>query len=211
MVMEAHDAPEFRAMVNRADLVTPDGMPLVWALHWLGVKEASRVDGSTLTLHVCEAAAKVGAPIALYGGSDETLAAFAAFARRQFPGIKISAMISPPFRRLTEEEHQQMLRQLAESGARIVLVALGCPKQETWMAQNYLRLQAVLIGIGAALDFHAGRIARAPEWMQRIGLEWLFRLMMEPGRLWRRYARHNPRFIGLFMLQLLRLGRFDEK
>lgn len=208
VVMEAHDNNDFFRMVNDADLVTPDGMPLVWALRWLGVCDATRVDGSTLTFHVCAAAAQAGVPVGLYGATDEALAAFTAFARREFPGIQIVAALSPPFRPLTAEEDAADVAQLARSGARIVLVSLGCPKQERWIAEHKGRVPAVMLGIGAALDFHAGRVARAPRWMQRAGLEWLFRLMMEPRRLWRRYARHNPRFIWLFLRQLLGDRRF---
>ncbi len=210
MVMEAHDAADFRKIVNAADLVTPDGMPLVWVLRVMGIRRTPRVDGSALTFHVCEAAAREGVPIALYGGSEETVAAFTAFAERHFPGIRIVDAISPPYRALTPEDIESHTQALAASEAKIVLVALGCPKQERWMAERKPRLHAVTIGIGAALDFHAGRVPRAPSWMQKSGLEWFFRLMMEPRRLWRRYLIHNPRFILLLLTQLLHLRNFDS-
>ena len=208
MVMEAHDAPDFQKVVNAADLVTPDGMPLVWVLRVLGIRHTPRVDGSALTWHVCESAAREGIPIALYGGSEETIAAFTAFANQHFPGLRIVDSISPPYRPLTAADVEADTQKLAASEAKIVLVALGCPKQERWMAERKSRLNAVMIGIGAALDFHAGRIPRAPRWMQKTGLEWLFRLMMEPRRLWRRYLIHNPRFILLLLAQLLHLRNF---
>jgi N-acetylglucosaminyldiphosphoundecaprenol N-acetyl-beta-D-mannosaminyltransferase len=211
MVMEAHDSGDFQQVVNAADLVTPDGMPLVWVLRVLGIRHTPRVDGSTLTYHVCRAATQEGIPIALYGGGEETIAAFTAFAKRTFPGIRIVDAISPPYRELTSEDIESHAQELAKSEAKIVLVALGCPKQERWMAERKPRLKAVMIGIGAAMDFHAGRIPRAPRWMQKCGLEWFFRLMMEPRRLWRRYLIHNPRFILLLLAQLLHLRNFNSR
>jgi N-acetylglucosaminyldiphosphoundecaprenol N-acetyl-beta-D-mannosaminyltransferase len=210
MVMEAHDAGGFQKLVNAADLVTPDGMPLVWVLRIMGIRRTPRVDGSTLTFHVCQAAAREGVPIALYGGSEETVAAFMVFARNNFPGIRIVDTISPPYRALTPEDVEADARKLAASEAKIVLVALGCPRQERWMAEHKPELNAVMIGIGAALDFHAGRVLRAPNWMQYSGMEWFFRLCMEPRRLWRRYLIHNPRFILLLLTQLLHLRNFNS-
>jgi len=209
MVMEAYDARDFQKVVNQADLVTPDGMPLVWVLRVMGFRHTPRVDGATLTYNICEAAAREGIPIALYGGGEETIAAFTAFAKRTFPGLRIVDVISPPYRELTAEDVESHVRELAKSEAKIVLVALGCPKQERWMAEHKPRLNAVMVGIGAALDFHAGRVPRAPRWMQKSGLEWFFRLMMEPRRLWRRYLIHNPRFILLLLAQRLHLRQFD--
>ncbi|MDV6376009.1 WecB/TagA/CpsF family glycosyltransferase [Deinococcus arenicola] len=203
MVMETHDSAEFRDVVNGADLVTSDGVPLVWALKALGVPQAERVYGPTLMLHVCEAAARDGVPVALYGGTSESLKAFSAVLHANYPGIQLACMIAPPFRPPTAEEDAQYTQQLIDSGARIVFVGIGCPKQERWMAAHTGRLNAVLMGMGAAFDFHTGRVRQAPVFMQRLGLEWLFRLVMEPRRLWKRYAKHNPRFVGLFVLQLL--------
>ncbi|WP_027483701.1 WecB/TagA/CpsF family glycosyltransferase [Deinococcus pimensis] len=205
MVMEAHDDPKFSRVVNHADLVTPDGMPLVWALRGLGVRDASRVYGPTLTLHVCEAAAREGLPIALYGGTPESLETFTTFLQRRFPGIEIAARIAPPFRPLTPEEDEAYTRELAESGARILFVGIGCPKQEKWMAEHVSRIPAVMLGVGAAFDFHSGRVRQAPSVLQKVGLEWAFRLLMEPRRLWKRYAKHNPRFVALMAMQVLGL------
>lgn len=203
MVMETNDSAEFRGVVNGADLVTSDGVPLVWALKALGVPQAERVYGPTLMLHVCEAAAREGVPIALYGGTPESLEEFVVFLHANYPGIEIACLIAPPFRPPTPEEDAHYMQQLTDSGARIVFVGIGCPKQERWMAAHTGRLDAVLLGMGAAFDFHSGRVKQAPAAMQRLGLEWLFRLIMEPRRLWRRYAKHNPRFVGKFLLQLL--------
>ncbi|GGO39544.1 WecB/TagA/CpsF family glycosyltransferase [Deinococcus humi] len=203
MVMETNDSAEFRDVVNGADLVTSDGVPLVWALKALGVPQAERVYGPTLMLHVCEAAARARLPIALYGGTSESLEEFVLFLQTNYPGIEIACLIAPPFRPLTPEEDAMYTQQIVDSGARIVFVGIGCPKQERWMAAHTDRLDAVLLGMGAAFDFHSGRVRQAPAVMQRLGLEWLFRLIMEPRRLWKRYAKHNPRFVGKFLLQLL--------
>ncbi len=203
MVMEAHDDPGFRALVDRALLVTPDGQPLVWATRLLGRGPVERVYGPTLTLHVCEAAAAAGVPIALYGGTDDSLDAFSRFLETRYPSLRIACRIAPPFRPLTPGEDSRYTRLLAESGAGIVLVGIGCPRQERWMADHEGRIPAVMLGVGAAFDFHSGRVRQAPPLLQRLGLEWAFRLAMEPRRLWRRYAKHNPRFAGLFAAQLL--------
>ncbi len=203
MNMEVYDDHIFANIVNSAALVTPDGMPLVWALNALGVKNASRVYGPTLTLHVCEAAKQTGTPIGLYGGTPESLTAFVNFLQRNFPGIQIVSQISPPFRLLTPEEDEAYTQQIVTSGARILFVGIGCPRQELWMAAHKNRIPAVMVGVGAAFDFHSGRVKQAPRWMQKIAMEWIFRLIMEPKRLWKRYFKHNPRFVVLFLMQWL--------
>ncbi len=201
MTMETYDDPKFAKIVNEADLVTPDGMPLVWALRALGSKEASRVYGPTLTLDVCEAAAKEEITIALYGGTTESLVAFTDFLKNRFPAIDIVCQISPPFRSLSEDEDAEYTRTIVQSGAKILFVGVGCPRQEIWIAEHRGKIPAVMLGVGAAFDFHSGRVRQAPPWMQKIGLEWLFRLIMEPKRLWKRYFKHNPRFLILFFGQ----------
>ena len=203
MTMTAYDRLEFARVINGADLVTPDGMPLVLALRALGVKKISRVYGPTLTLSVCRAASRAGIKIALYGGTTETLALLEVFLRRHFPDIQIVCQISPPFRPLTLEEDMAYTQQIAKSGARIILAGIGCPKQELWMAAHKDRIPGVMIGVGAAFDFYSGRVRQAPSWMQKFCLEWLFRLVMEPRRLWKRYAYNNPRFVLLFIKQWL--------
>jgi N-acetylglucosaminyldiphosphoundecaprenol N-acetyl-beta-D-mannosaminyltransferase len=203
MTMETHDAPKFADIVNSADLVTADGMPLVWGLRGLGVKNATRVCGPTLTLTVCAEAARRNLPIALYGGTTESLVAFTDFLQNKFPAIDIACQISPPFRPLTTEEDEAYTKQIVDSGARILFVGIGCPRQEIWMSEHRGRIPAVMLGVGAAFDFHSGRIKQAPSWMQNVGLEWLFRLLMEPKRLWKRYFKHNPRFVAFFLVQLI--------
>ncbi|WP_456833452.1 WecB/TagA/CpsF family glycosyltransferase [Deinococcus sp. UYEF24] len=202
--MEGVDDPAFLDVTNSANLVTPDGMPLVWALQLLGAKNATRVYGPTLTLHVCRAAAQAGIPIGLYGGTPDSLQDFRAFLQHEFPGIRIACSIAPPFRTLTPEEDAAYTEQILESGARILFVGIGCPKQEWWMYNHRDRLPLVMLGVGAAFDFHSGRVRQAPAAMQKLGLEWLFRLIAEPRRLWKRYARQNPRFVVMFASQLWR-------
>ena len=210
-VMQAFDSEEFRRVANEADLVTPDGRPLFWALKGLGVRNASQVRGTDLTLHVVERAAREGVPVGLYGGTPEILEAFVRVLRSRYPEVRVACKIAPPFRPLTTEEDEAVTREIVASGARILFVGIGCPKQDYWMAAHKGRVHAVMLGVGAAFDFHTGRVRQAPRWMQTVGLEWLFRLVMDPRRLWKRYAKHNPRFVALFLLQLLGLlRRFDD-
>ncbi len=208
MAMEVYDDPNFAQLVNEAALVTPDGMPLVWGLRAFGLQQASRVYGPTLTLHVCEAAAKQGVPVGLYGGTPESLVAFTQFLHDRFPGIQVVCQISPPFRPLSAIEDATYTQQIVESGAHILLVGIGCPKQERWMADHWKQIPAVMLGVGAAFDFHSGRVKQSPSWLQKVGLEWAFRLFMEPNRLWKRYFKHNPRFVVFFAQQYLGLRKF---
>jgi N-acetylglucosaminyldiphosphoundecaprenol N-acetyl-beta-D-mannosaminyltransferase len=204
MVMEAHDDPAFAHVVNGADLVLPDGMPLVWGLRLLGAKAATRACGPDLTLELCHRAAQEGLPVGFYGSTGPVLTALAEQLMAQCPGLRIAYASSPPFRPLDETEQAAIREAIRASGVRILFVGLGCPKQEQWIAQERPHLSAVLLGVGAAFDFHAGTLPRAPRWMQRMGLEWTYRLAQEPGRLWKRYAKHNPRYLGLLGLQALR-------
>ncbi|MDJ0848761.1 MAG: WecB/TagA/CpsF family glycosyltransferase [Myxococcota bacterium] len=201
MVMEAFDSPGFRRIVNAADRVTPDGVPLVWALRAMGVSGATRVYGPTLMPEVCARAAASGIPVGLYGGTPEVLALLRAELRRRFPALEIPFGYSPPFRPLTEEEDREVVDTIAASGVRILFVGIGCPRQEHWMAAHRDRVDAVMIGVGAAFDFLAGVKAQAPRWLQDAGLEWLFRLVHEPRRLWRRYLVGNARFVFHFLLR----------
>ncbi|NQU09477.1 WecB/TagA/CpsF family glycosyltransferase [bacterium] len=211
VVMEAHDRPAFREAVNGADLVTPDGMPLVWMLRRLGFPDQQRVYGPDLTLHVCAAAARNDVPVGFYGGTDQVLGVLCDRLVGRFPGLRIVYRSAPPFRPLTPAEDRAVVDAINQSGARLVFVGLGCPKQEQWVADHRDRVQAVMLAVGAAFDFHAGRVRQAPAWVQRAGLEWLFRLLMEPRRLWRRYLQHNPRFAVLALRQLLRHRQADSR
>ena len=203
MAMESYDDDTFRHIVNSADLVTPDGMPIVWGLQFLGVKRASRVYGPDLMLSVLEAAEREELEIGFYGGSPETLARLKTAVLERFPALKISYAASPPFRPLMPDEDIRGVDEINASGVRILFVGLGCPKQERWMAEHVGQIRSVMVGVGAAFDFIAGVKPQAPRWLMGPGLEWVFRLSNEPGRLWRRYLWHNPRFVVLFALQLL--------
>lgn len=211
MVMEAFDSLAFRWSVNGADLVTPDGRPLVWALKSLGVRRPSQVRGTDLTAHVVERAAREDLPIGLYGGTPELLKAFTRVLEARYPAARVVCQIAPPFRPLTPEEDEAVTQEIVASGASILFVGIGCPKQERWMATHKGRIPAVMLGVGAAFDFHTGRVRQAPRWVQVAGLEWLYRLLAEPRRLWKRYAKHNPRFVALFLAQLLSLRHFGEE
>ena len=204
MVMEAFDDPEFQRIVNSADRVTPDGVPLVWALRLLGVEKAERVYGPSLLPMVCGLARERGLSVGFYGGSAQVLEELVRRMWKRFPGLDVSFAFSPPFRALSANEDQKVIEGIEESGTSILFVGLGCPKQERWIAEHRESLSCVLVGVGAAFDFHAGHKAQAPSWMQVSGLEWLFRLCCEPRRLWRRYLYHNPRFLFHFIRQLAR-------
>jgi N-acetylglucosaminyldiphosphoundecaprenol N-acetyl-beta-D-mannosaminyltransferase len=207
MVMEAYDDPGFRQIMNQADLVTPDGMPLVWALRLLGVSHPTRVYGPDLTPLLCEAAAREGVSVGFYGGTQQALEQMLSVVRERYPALRIGYSFSPPFRMLTDAEEQQVTERIRSSGIGVLFVGLGCPKQERWMAAHRDALPVVMVGVGAAFDFLGGSKLQAPKVLQRLGLEWVFRLVTEPRRLWRRYLYHNPRYIAFFTWQLIR-GRF---
>jgi len=202
-VMDAFDSPEYRRIVNQADLITPDGVPLVWTLRHLGARDQTRVYGPTLTLEVAKVASQEGIAVGLLGGTPEVLDRLAAKLTERFPEIKINYRYSPPFRTLSPDEDEQIVQAANASGVRILFVGLGSPKQDRWMADHSGRIQAVMLGVGAAFDFIAGTKRQAPRWMQKSGLEWLYRFGQEPGRLWWRYLYHNPRFFVLVILETL--------
>lgn len=209
-VMESLDSDGFRGIMNSADLVTPDGMPLVWGLRLLGAPGAKRVYGPDLMSVVLEAAAREQVPVGFYGGTPGSLEKLLAELRRRYPRLRVAYSFSPPFRPLTAEEDERVARDIEASRARILFVGISTPKQERWMAAHRGRVRAVMLGVGAAFDFLAGVKPQAPRWMQSSGLEWLFRLATEPRRLWRRYLRQNPRFVVCFSLQLLGLRRYTS-
>jgi len=205
VLMEAYDSPYFRNVVEHADLVTPDGMPLVWMMRLKGQRYQQRVYGPTLMLYVLEAAARESIPVGFYGGGSEVLELLVERMQARYLGLNVAFAVSPPFVELGFEEDVELVERINRSGARILFVGLGCPKQEIWMASHRGRVKAVMLGVGAAFDFHAGVKSQAPAWMQTIGLEWLFRLSTEPRRLWKRYLYHNPRFLALAIADLLGL------
>lgn len=213
VVMTAYWDPAYQAILNRAALVTSDGMPLVWGLRRLGIQHQPRVYGPDLMLAWCGRAASLDWPIYLYGGTEPMLEQLATNLTRRFPSLLIAGCHAPPFRPLTPEEEWQDRQRIQQSGARVVFVGLGCPKQEQWMARQQDELPLVMIGVGAAFGFFSGKVNQAPRWMMRLGLEWLYRLGQEPRRLWRRYLINNPAFVVLFGGQLLRhwWGHSPEK
>jgi len=202
-VIEAHDNPAYQRVMEHADLVTPDGMPLVWGLGLLGVRGATRVYGPDLTPILCERAAAAGIPVGFYGSTPEVLADLTTNLARQYPDLQVGYTYSPPFRPQTPDEDAVVRERIAQSGVRLLFVGLGTPKQELWMAANG-DVRTVMVGVGAAFDFIAGHKRQAPNLLQDLGLEWLFRLFNEPRRLWRRYLYRNPRFVVLFAAQLLK-------
>jgi N-acetylglucosaminyldiphosphoundecaprenol N-acetyl-beta-D-mannosaminyltransferase len=204
MLMEAHDSLEFQSVVNHADMVTPDGMPLVWAMRMKGIKNQHRIYGPTLMLHLLAAAAKEHISVGLLGSTEEVLTKLSVRFKEQYPGLNIALQIAPPFRPFSDDEDKKMVQQISGSGVHLLFVGLGCPKQEYWIDEHRGIIQSVMVGVGAAFDFHAGIVPQAPNWMQRVGLEWLFRLIQEPRRLWKRYLRNNPRFMALLFGELIK-------
>jgi exopolysaccharide biosynthesis WecB/TagA/CpsF family protein len=200
-VVTASDDPLLREKVNRFQMIGPDGQPVRWALNWLhGAKLKDRVYGPELTLRLCSAAAERGVSIYLYGSSPPVIEALSRNLVQMFPELIIAGAEAPPFRTLTPEEDAEMVERINASGAGLVFIGLGCPKQDHFAADHADRIQGVQVCVGAAFDFHAGNKRTAPEWMQRRGLEWLFRLCEEPRRLWKRYLVTNTLFV-------LKLGR----
>ena len=215
-VVTASQDEAFGRVVHKADMVTPDGAPVAWMLRRLGHGGQQRINGPDLMWRYCEAsqgmdcraavAMKGGADglaIFLYGSSEETLAKLKVKLLTAFPALNIAGAISPPFRALSPDEDATIVAQINASGAGVVFVSLGCPKQELWMAAHRGRIRAVIIGVGAAFDYHAGTTKRAPKWMQDCGLEWLHRLVSEPRRLWKRYLVTNTLFVLGAARQLL--------
>ena len=200
-VIESQRSPDLKEIHNRSGLTTPDGMPMVWASHWAGAKDVTRVYGPDLLLSVCGLAAREGWRMYFYGGGEGIPERLADRLVEQFPGLQVAGTFSPPFRPLQPEEATAIVDRINASRADIVWVGLSTPKQERWMAENRPRLEAAaLIGVGAAFDIHAGTLPQAPKWMQQRGLEWMYRLIREPRRLWRRYLRNNPRFVWSVLL-----------
>ena len=208
-VVACSEDAELRDAVLGSSFTVPDGQPLVWALRALGHPLGDRVYGPELMALACERAASTATRMFLYGGRDEAaLAQLEQRLKERYPGLRIAGSHSPPFRPLTTDEEQAVAEQIDASGADVVWVGIGVPTQEKWMAQMRGRLAPpVLIGVGAAFDFHAGLVSQAPMWIQRAGLEWAYRLMREPRRLWRRYMHNNPRFVIGFAKQYLRSRR----
>lgn len=202
VVVSASRDAAYGDVINGADMATPDGAPVAWMLRRQGFVGQSRISGPDLMWALCERCAAQGVAIYCYGSTAATLGLLEQRLRAAFPTLRMT-MESPPFRALTPQEDAAAVVRINASRAGIVFVGLGCPKQERWMAEHRGRVHAVMIGVGAAFDFHAGTVARAPLWMQQAGLEWLHRLASEPRRLWRRYLVTNTLFIVGALRQLL--------
>lgn len=204
-LVESNQDPSFKQMMNQFQIVAPDGQPVRWALnyfHRAGLPE--RVYGPITTWKLCEAAEREGVSIFLYGSSTRVLAALISKLQMAFPKLKIAGHRSPPFRPLTASEDEQFTREINESGAGLVFLGIGCPRQEKFAYEHRNSIKGVQLCVGAAFDFHAGTKKQAPAWMQSRGLEWLFRLTQEPGRLWKRYLMYNSIYCYLFLTHLLR-------
>jgi bacterial polymer biosynthesis proteins, WecB/TagA/CpsF family len=208
-IMESQNDPQLRSIHNNAFLVTPDGMPMTWMGRLQGFKGMSRVYGPDLMLDIMEISRESGFRHFLYGGANGVARELKGRLEERFPGVEIVGTYEPPFRPLNPEEEDELKRQVAESRPDIFWVGLGTPKQEKFMAEYLPMLDvALMVGVGAAFDFHTGRVAQAPRWMQRSGLEWFFRLCVEPRRLWRRYLKNNPRFAFQAACQLSGIRKF---
>lgn len=210
-VMESQRDENLRQIHNAAGMVTPDGMPLVWLSRWYGHKHVERVYGPDLLLAVCERSLQAGWSHYFMGGGPGVADTLIMKLKERFPGIKLAGSYCPPFRPLTEVEDNTMVDEINQSKADLIWVGLSTPKQEYWMAKHLGKINApVMIGVGAAFDFHAGLKKQAPHWMQRSGLEWFYRLLSEPERLWRRYLTNNPAFVLLILAQLLKIRKSPE-
>ncbi|MCP5048498.1 MAG: WecB/TagA/CpsF family glycosyltransferase [bacterium] len=194
--------------VKRIDMVVPDGQPVRWALnsyYKVGMKD--RVYGPTLTLHVLEKANKKSLKVYLYGSTETTLNSFSSFIKKNYPNVDLCGIHIDRFRDATPEEDEEDIQKINNAGANIVLVGRGCPRQEVWVADHLGKINAAMMAVGAAFDFHAGTVKQAPKWMQDRGLEWLYRLIKEPRRLWKRYFVTNSYFIYLFFKYKLMPGK----
>jgi N-acetylglucosaminyldiphosphoundecaprenol N-acetyl-beta-D-mannosaminyltransferase len=207
-LMEARRDPSFRRILNRG-LITPDGMPLVWLARWRGHHRAERVYGPSLMLEVCRASAMRGIRHFFYGGAPGVAERLGDNLGARFPGLSVAGSYCPPFRPLTPFEVGEAAERINEVNADVVWVGLGTPRQERWINSVRSRLRAkVMLSVGAAFDFHTGRVKQAPPFLQRSGLEWAFRLAQEPRRLWRRYLYNNPVFVLLSLVELIGLKNF---
>ena len=208
VIMTAYWNQAYRQVLANAEIVTPDGMPLVWGLRSLGAKNQQRVYGPDLMLALCDRAVKEHLSIYLFGATSNTLDKLEQNLKAKFSELVIAGKHAPPYIEICSSKFDSQLTDdvqlISKSGAEIVFVALGCPKQEFWMSKAQTELPAVMIGVGAAFDFHSGQIQQAPRWMMKSGLEWLYRFSQEPKRLWQRYLINNPCFVILFAMHYLR-------
>jgi len=207
MLMEGHWDPDFARVLMQSDLLTPDGMPLVWMTALMKQAPQDRVAGMELMLALCQQAQNQRVSIFLLGSTEATLSGIKARLAKDFPELQVAGMLSPPFRTLSQQENRAITQQIDGSGAGLVFVSLGCPKQERWMSDCHRQSRAVMIGIGGVFSVYAGEKSWAPEWVRKYGLEWCYRLGQEPKRLWKRYALTIPPFLLLAGKQLINIQR----
>ncbi len=204
-IMECYDHPKLLSAFNNSYLNTPDGMAVVWILNLLGHKEVGRVYGPDLMNELCRVSLETGYKHFFYGNTDSVLHELKEKLKEKYPGIQIAGSIAPPFRELTDHEDEDICNQISASGADILWVGLGSPKQELWMYHHQGKIEVpVMIGVGAAFDFLSGNKPQAPRWIQRSGVEWFYRFLQEPKRLWKRYLLGYPRFVVLIMIELFK-------
>ena len=203
MLMEGFWNKDFAHTLNQADMLTPDGMPLAWMVSWLKRKQQDRVAGMDIFLALCRKADQRTVRFFFVGSTPDVLSRIKARIEQEFPNVEIAGIADFPFRPLTNDEDNRLVKQINHSGAGIVLVSLGCPKQERWMAEHQHRIRAVMIGLGGAFPVFSGTVRWAPPIMRKLGLEWMYRLYQEPGRLWKRYATTIPPFVLLALCQAL--------
>ncbi|MGF9852215.1 WecB/TagA/CpsF family glycosyltransferase [Bacillus paramobilis] len=210
-IVTASNDKLFEKVLLNAGICTPDGMPLVWALNLYGYNNQDRVDGPNLMLKLCEVSAKKNYKVFLYGGTMETLAQLEKELKTRYEGINIVGSYSPPFRSLSDDEEMKIVEMINSSGADLTFVSLGCPKQEIWMYNQKDKIRGTMLGVGAAFEFIIGNIKRPPLILQKLGLEWCFRLICEPKRLWKRYAYNNPVYIYRFLKTYRKNKRYTFK
>jgi N-acetylglucosaminyldiphosphoundecaprenol N-acetyl-beta-D-mannosaminyltransferase len=209
-VIESQSDVALRKIHNRAYLVTPDGMPMVWAGKLAGHREMGRVYGPDLMLEICRVSAEHNVKHFFYGGANNVAVELKVRLEKRYPGLNVVGTYEPPFRPLNDAEVRQLEEQVAQTQPDIFWVGLSTPKQEKFMAEFLPKLRAtIMIGVGAAFDFHSGRVRQAPRWIQRSGFEWFYRLCSEPRRLWKRYLRNNPLFLWACFLQKTGLKKFE--
>ena len=211
-VMEAQSDAHLRSILNQAFINAPDGMPMSW-VGWLqGHKQMDRVYGPDFMANLCQLSVRKGYRHYLYGGQPGVAQALKIALQTRFPGLQVAGTYTPPFRSLTPNEEADLLHDVQNAKPDILWVGLSTPKQECFMAEYVDRLHVpLLVGVGAAFDFHTGRIDDAPAWIKRVGLQWLHRLLQDPGRLWKRYLRNNPVFVWRIMLQLFKLRSYEHQ
>lgn len=211
-VMESQRDPRLKQIHNAAGMATPDGMPMVWVNRLRGNAHVSRVYGPDLMLQILSLSLTRGWKHYFYGGAEGVADLLARKMQTRFPGLQVAGTFSPPFRALTDDEDRDITHRINSSDPDIVWVGLSTPKQEYWMHRHLGRIHSpVMIGVGAAFDFHAGLKAQAPPWMQTIGMEWFYRLLSEPKRLWKRYLMNNPLFLWYMLQQSTGLRDFDAE